>query len=338
MNHWDRLDAALRSEPLDRMPAALWRNWPEADHDSAMLARAVMGWQRRFDFDITIYAAPQTCVAEHFGAHADYRGDPFGRRYVERPVVLASIQWCHLRPAPHALARLSGLNEGVRRMADALAGTVPLLQSVPSPMTTAWLLAGDALYDHMRTDPQSVEAGLRTITDATSAYVQEAIAGGACGIRLLHAAPGTTSISPDDHRRFHCRWDSEILRLANAAGRWNLLELDVASAWIDRYLDYPVQILACGQRVHDALLAASLGRFEGLVAGGIDANGSVGHAARSACYDEAVSAIARLCTSRALISTGGACRLDTPDGNIDAWMDAVKHATSTTTDREEAGR
>lgn len=337
MNHWDRLDAALRAEPYDRMPAALWRNWPEADHDPAALARAVMGWQRRFDFDITIYAAPYTCVAEHFGARTTYRGDPFGRRQVECPVVAEPGHWWELAPAPEGTARLSGLNEGVHRIAEALGGTVPLLQSVPSPMTTAWLLAGDALFDHLRAEPQAVEAGLRTIADATAAYVRSAVSAGAAGIRLLACVARSASIVPDLHRALHRRWDIEILQCAGGS-RWNLLELDVPSAWIELYLDYPVQIIACNAHTDDAPVPAALARFEKLVAGGIDASGSLVNGTRSACYDEAVTAIGRLGISRVLISTGGTCRIDTPESNIDALMDAVRRPARPAIQSREAER
>lgn len=323
MNHWDRLDAALRAEPFDRMPIALWRNWPDADHDPGALARAVMGWQRRFDFDIAVYSAPYTCVAEHYGARTIHRGDPFGRRQLEAPLVTAACQWQSLVPAPAASARLSGLNEGVHRTAEALGGTVPLLQSVPSPMTTAWLLAGDVLFDHLCAEPQAVEAGLRTIAEATADYVRGALARGAAGIRLLAHIPEWASIAPDLHRAFHRRWDLEVLQFLTAESRWTMLELDVPAVCIDPYLDYPVQILACNPPTADALVTEARAGVGKLLAGGIDVDGALVAGTRFACYDEALSAVGRLGTSKVLLSTGRACRIDTPECNVDALIDAV---------------
>ena len=35
MNHWERLQAAIRGEAVDRPPISLWRHWPQIDQDPA---------------------------------------------------------------------------------------------------------------------------------------------------------------------------------------------------------------------------------------------------------------------------------------------------------------
>ena len=52
MNHWQRIEAAIRGEPTDRAPISLWRHWPEFDQDPRTLAEAMVNWQRRYDFDL----------------------------------------------------------------------------------------------------------------------------------------------------------------------------------------------------------------------------------------------------------------------------------------------
>ena len=323
MNHWDRLTAVLRAEPLDRLPVALWRHWPEVDHDPLALARAVMAWQRRFDFDLTVFTAQPTCVAEHFGAPTAYRNDPYGRRRVDRHCIEDPRQWQDLRSASGSADVLIDLNAGLRRVAAALGGTVPLIQSVPSPLTTAWHLAGDKLFEHMRFAPDSVEAGLHAIAESTVAFVRAAVDSGACGIRLVVCVPASAPFTHEEHRRFGRRFDAEVVQATGAPPRWNLLEVDAHPAWLDAFVDYPVQLLTCCDQSGDANPTSVAKRFVGIVAGGIDAGGPLVDGTRSVCFDEAASAVERLGHARAMIATGGACRTDTPEGNIDALIEAV---------------
>jgi hypothetical protein len=85
-----------------------------------------------------------------------------------------------------------------------------------------------------------------------------------------------------------------------------------------------VQLFTCCDQSGDANPSSVAKRFAGIVAGGIDAGGSLVEGTRSACFDEAASAVERLGQARAMIATGGACRTDTPEGNIDALIEAVR--------------
>ncbi len=336
MNHWDRLDAALRAGTLDRLPVALWRHWPEVDHDPLALARAVMAWQRRFDFDLTVFTAQQTCVAEQFGASTVYRNEPYGRRHVERLRIEDPRQWLELRSRSGSSSVLTELNVGLRRVAEALGGTVPLIQSVPSPLTTAWHLAGDAIFGHMRSAPECVETALQAITESTVDFVRAAIESGACGIRLIVRIPASAPFTIEEHRRFARRFDTEVVQATGAAPNWNLLEVDAHSAWLDAFVDYPVQLLTCCDQSNDANPSSVAKRFGGIVAGGIDAGGPLVGGTRSACFEEAVSAVSSLEQVRAMIATGGACRTDTPETQIDALIEAVRRPADTATEEGRA--
>ena len=39
MDHWERVRAAFRGEPVDRVPICLWRHWPVDDH------KVEVGWR-----------------------------------------------------------------------------------------------------------------------------------------------------------------------------------------------------------------------------------------------------------------------------------------------------
>jgi uroporphyrinogen decarboxylase len=280
-----------------------------------------MAWQRRFDFDLAVYTAPQTCVAEHFGAPTALGGDPYGRRVVTRPCIKSADQWLELRPDAGGL--LGSLNEGLRQVAAALGGTAPLLQSVPSPLTTAWQLAGDALFDHARAAPQSVDAGLQSIAAATAAFVRGAVEAGASGIRLVVQLPGPAILPAEVQRRYGRRFDLMLLQASGADRQLHLLELDAAPAWLDACVDYPVRVVGWRGATNEGGAADAAARFPGIVAGGIEADMLRTGASPADCFNATVRALASLGRTRAMMSTGGSCRTDTDAGNVDALIAAV---------------
>ena len=52
MTHYERLQACLAGEKLDRPPVALWRHFPVDDQAPETLAAATLNYQKTYDFDL----------------------------------------------------------------------------------------------------------------------------------------------------------------------------------------------------------------------------------------------------------------------------------------------
>ena len=98
MNHWERLQAAIRGEALDHPPISLWRHWPEIDQDPGTLAKAMIDWQRIYDFDLVKYMPTGTYSIEDWGARTIYKPTRNGTRTVTRFGVTDVEQWPRLQP------------------------------------------------------------------------------------------------------------------------------------------------------------------------------------------------------------------------------------------------
>lgn len=322
MNHWDRLQGQLRSELPDCLPIALWRHWPQQDQDPHALAMATLAWQRRFDFDLVRYMPSNTGMAEYWGARARFQpNNPCGLRTIEQYAVTAPDQWARLRPSSLCARALVDCNDGLRQVADALGGTAPLLQSVTSPLTTAWQLAGDAIFEHMETAPELLDAGLRAIADTAASFALQAIESGACGIALEVVCPVANRMSAERYLLFGRAWDLHVLGAIRDVSQLNM---SCVGECFDTAASYPVQILNWYDRSAGPDLRAGASRFAGIVAGGLDAAGSLGRGSRADIDCEVVAAIDCLTGARAMIAAGGPCMLDTPEGNIDGAIDAVR--------------
>ena len=51
MNKRERVDAAVRGQPVDRPPISAWRHFVDQESNAADLARAMLAWYRDYDWD-----------------------------------------------------------------------------------------------------------------------------------------------------------------------------------------------------------------------------------------------------------------------------------------------
>lgn len=75
MNKRERVLAALHGERVDRLPVALWRHFHRQDQTSEGLARATLGFYRRYDLDLIKVTPSGLYGIEDWGASISQSGD-----------------------------------------------------------------------------------------------------------------------------------------------------------------------------------------------------------------------------------------------------------------------
>lgn len=270
MGHWSRIEAAIAGAATDRPPLALWRHFPHDDQDAHKLAARALEWQRKWDFDLVKFMPSGTYGVEDWGAKSVYEGAANGARAVVVPGLAKSEQWRRLARLDVAQGVLGAQNQSLALVAKELRGEVPILQTVFSPLTTARKLAGEALLRHLREDPQSVEAGLRTITETTIEFARAALRAGAHGLFFATQLACTDVLSVAEYERFGVPFDLEVLRGAGSGARLNLLHLHGENLMFDLLARYPVQMLNWHDRITAPPLRDALPKFSGALVGGVE--------------------------------------------------------------------
>ena len=74
ITHRERLEACLSEATLDRVPIALWRHFPVDDQTPEALARAVIAFQRRYEFDLVKVTPASSFCVKDWGAQDEWRG------------------------------------------------------------------------------------------------------------------------------------------------------------------------------------------------------------------------------------------------------------------------
>ena len=196
MTKRERLTAAIGGETVDQAPVALWRHFPGDDQRPADLAAATVAFQRQYDFDfVKVTPASSFCLRD-WGSQDVWSGSMEGTRdYVSRPVQSPS-DWSQLATLDPGRGALGAQLECLSLIADELAGEVPFIQTIFSPLAQAKNLVGkERLLVHLRRYPDEVHAGLETITETTVRFVAQAIETGGDGgfYAVQHAQHGLLS-------------------------------------------------------------------------------------------------------------------------------------------------
>ena len=327
MNHWERIQAAMRGEETDRPPICLWRHWPVADHQAETLAEEMIRWQETYECDLVKHAPAGSYVIEDWGGATEYvaEQDPgLGIRVITRRGITAVTQWPTLAQLDVNQGHLGEQLQAVRLVAEGLDGSVPVLQTIFSPMNIAPKLAGELAFDHMRQQPDLFKQGLQIIAETTARFAQASLANGADGFFFV-APANRGKMSEAEYREFGEPYDRLILDTVREESKFIMLLALGDDLMFDMLATYPVDgINWPDRRINEPSLSEALVRFDGLLMGGIDERATLLHGPAEAIEAEIEDAIGQTNGRRLIIGPGSTPLITTPAAHFRAARQVVE--------------
>ena len=269
LTHRQRLDAAICGEAVDRPAISFWRHFPVEDETAAGLAAAMVRWQRRYDLDFVKFMPTGTYGTHDWGAETTYASPESGTRQVTRHPITAAEGWAALLPLDAHAGTLAREVEAVRLAAADLDGSVPILQTIFSPLTTARKLRGDRLFDDLRGHPDLVHRGLNTIAETTIRFAEANLDAGATGFFFASQCCSEQVLRRDEHAEFGAAYDHQVLEALRPRARYLLLHVHGVDIYFDQAAAYPVDLLNWHDRLTWPTLQEAMPRFRGALVGGI---------------------------------------------------------------------
>jgi len=323
MTHWERITAAVAGQAVDRVPVSLWRHFPDIDLDPAGLAEACVRWQRTYDFDMVKFMPGGTYGVEDWGAVNADVGSPIGARAVIRPGLATAEAWPRLARLSPTAGHLGREVKAIALAVEALNGEVPILQTVFSPLTTAIKLAGDRVFADLRRHPDLLEAGLAIIAETTIDFARACLRAGAHGLFFGTQCASYRLLNEAEHRRFGVPYDRRVLDAVAGESKFTMLHLHGNDVMFDQMLDYPANMMNWHDRRSDLDLAGAMGRFGGLLVGGLNEAVTLPNGPIEAIKREVRDAIAQTDGRRLMIAPGCVIPIATPEAHYRAVIDAV---------------
>jgi len=318
MTKRERVHAAIRGEPVDPVPRALWRHFPYEDQTAEGLARAVVDFQRRYDFDLVKVTPTSGYPAEAWGAKLEHRDNEEGtRRYLSRPVK-TTADW-------HTLPRLDVKRGVLGRELQALeliraelGPDVPIFQTVFSPLTTARNLSGDLWLNDLREHPHDLKAGLTRIAEVTAEFAQACLQAGADGIFFATQLANARALTEFQYREFGVPYDRMVLDAVAGKADLILLHVHGFDIFFDLMAAYPAHIINWHDRRTAPSLAEGQARFRGAVLGGLDEWSTLLKGSPQDVREQMADAMRQTGGRRLIIGAGCVTPITVPETNLRA--------------------
>jgi uroporphyrinogen decarboxylase len=338
MTKRERLEAAIAGQPVDRVPASMWRHWPIDDQDAVEFARSTLDFQHMFDWDfIKVMPEVDYCVTD-YGVESWWGGTQiYGARYWAgagvrdpdgaqpgRKVIQSPEDWLELRPIDPYKGQMSMIPKALEIIKEEVKDEVPFIQTIFSPLVQAWLLAGEErLWFHLRQYPNELKAGLATIAESCLRLVEAVRKTGAAGIfySLHHAT--FTLLTEAEYREFGRPNDLKILQAAD--DMWfRMLHLHENNIMFNAVADYPVESINWHDQDTWPSLAEGKEIFPGAVCGGLSFNRAMWVGTPAEVCAEVEAAIKQTGGIRHILGAGCCVPIVTPMGNIRAVRRAIE--------------
>ena len=233
MSRTERVMAAVRGEPVDRLPVCFWHHFQPRGSGRALAEATLQFFDETFDLDIA-----------KLMPDLPY---PFPRRSVQ-----TVDDWLLIEPIDQLRSRyFTQRAEAVRVLRDELGFDTPIVVTVFSPLAEALYAGADRerFLVHAQEAPTIVHEALSTIADNLRAHIRDVIDAGADGVFFALQGCTTTFMPVAQYREFGRPYD--LIALQGAVNGWlNILHVHgEKDLMFDQVLDYPVQVLNWSDRL-----------------------------------------------------------------------------------------
>jgi uroporphyrinogen decarboxylase len=317
--------AALRGEPVDRVPLSFWMHHFAAENALDTFVAESLRLAKEFDWD---YLKPQSraqCFAEAWGLQYRASGEravPYTRTHA--PCTTAD-DLRRLQPADPAAGTLGEQLEALRRIRAGVGPDTPIIWTVFSPLMVApYLLAGgvEQTLAIGREEPVALEAALGAIAHTLAGYARQAVAAGADGLFYATNVARRDLLSPAECRQWQRPYDQLVLA-AVASAPFNVLHVCGEGVLFDEFADYPAQALSWAQAPGNPSLADGRRRTGRAVMGGLPAKPVIATMTSAAIAERARAAVRELDGRGLLLGPDCSINPDTPEALLHAARAAV---------------
>ncbi|MCX6054433.1 MAG: uroporphyrinogen decarboxylase [Chloroflexi bacterium] len=324
LTHRNRLVKCLENGKIDRVPVALWRHFPVEDQSPGLLAKAIVQFQERYDFDfVKITPASSFCIKD-WGAIDKWKGNPEGsNEYLEFPIRKAE-DWKLLTVQNSSMGSLAAQLECIRLIRQQLPADTPIVQTIFNPLSQAKNLVGkENLIAHLRLFPDEVKAGLQVITETTIEFLKSAMKLGVDGIFYAIQHAQASEISLDEFDQFSLKFDLEIL--SSVKQLWfNIAHLHGNNVYFEKISKYPVDVINWHDLETPPDLNSGKNIFPGVVCGGLKQWQTLVLGSPEDVIKEGLDAIRHTDASRFILGTGCVLPITSPESNILAVRKTVE--------------
>jgi uroporphyrinogen decarboxylase len=328
MNKKERVDAALRGEAVDRVPASMWGHDFEREWNPQSLAEAMVENFTRYDWDY-LKVNPRACYhVEGWNVRVRPSGNKLHAPIFDDTPIKSSSDWKRLRQLEPDQGALGEQLKALQLINHAIGYDAYFVQTIFCPLGVAMYLAGhqnEPVLHTIREDRSAMHTALRVITETFITFALACMEYGASGI--FYATNGWASqnlLTQDQYREFGEQYDLEFLDAVKKRAKFNILHNCGSHIYFDQLASYPVHALNW-----DIYAEGNPGLLDGqkrsgkAVMGGVNQRGTLKSGSPAQVQEEVARALEETGRRHLLLAPGCAVSPETPAKNLEAVRAAV---------------
>jgi len=248
----ERVMAAVRGEPVDRVPISFFQHNHLAERSADTCAQHLMRQNREFDWDFTKVHLRASIYGEAWGSI--YAWNPEKGPVIENPAVKSVADLLKLKSLEPTKGVLAEAIKVARLLGEALEGSVPYIQTMFTPLAVVKQLTGTGvgtpsepaiIRQFMEAAPEALHHALLVISQTMADYAREVIRAGADGIFVSTSVWSGDTISEEEYKIFGLPYDLPVYQAAAQEGAtFNFLHLCRENIMLNLLPDYPIQVLS----------------------------------------------------------------------------------------------
>ena len=328
MNKKERVDAALRDEVVDRVPASMWGHDFVREWSAQGLAEATVENFTRYDWDYVKVNPRASYPVEDWKVKVHPSGEKNLEPVFEGSPIRTAGDWKRLRPLEPDHGTLGEQLKALQFINHSVGYDAYFVQTIFCPLGVAKYLAGNRLEPVLQTireDRSALHAALRVITETFTTFAIACLEYGASGI--FYATNGWASeslLTPDQYREFGEQYDLEFLDAIKSRARLNILHNCGTHIYFDQLASYPVHALNWDTSAEgNPSLLDGKKRSKKAVMGGINQRSTLTGNSTARVREEVARAVEQTGGQRLLLAPGCAISPETPTKNLEAVRAAL---------------
>lgn len=320
MSRRERIAAAIRRQPTDRVPYAVWRHFPQVDRNPAGLAQATLRFHERYGSDFLKITPPGGYAVEEWGCVEADAVRPDGHRPCATCAVRVAEDWRRIRPLdPATAAGWSQQLETIIRMGfDRRVGDTPVLPTLFSPLSLARKLSGERLPTDLREHPGLVKDAVEAITETLMRFADVALTEGVSGIFYSIQAASLSVHTEQEYAEFGEPYDRRVLESVRGRSILTIVHAHGDRLMFERLARLPGDAWNWDDRATPPSLAEGQSCVAGAVIGGLDQWRTLRDGTPEAAVAEAQDAVAQTGGLGLIVGPGCVLPTNTPDANVAA--------------------
>ena len=269
MNREERIRAVLSGQQPDRIPVSVWMHLSDKDQDPRSLAEAMVGMNRKYDYDFIKMMPFGAYMVPDWGGKLDVFCDKYKEVEIADTALKTVEDFFAIEPLPAIYGtwgKTLQVAQWTLRLADK---DTPCLQTIFSPASSLKKLSGGKMLELMLERPEAVHHALSVITETTINFVRANIDAGVAGFFFANQCATYDLLTDTLYAEFVKPYDMQVINAFLGRTWFNVHHVHGKNIMFDTASKYPLEALSWHDRQTSPTLAEARAKCDKVFVGGL---------------------------------------------------------------------